>query len=190
MKNKAHDLVKRMVVLAYRIMCLILPVKKNRIVFDSSLGKTYSGNPRHIFEYMIENGYEQKWQIIWFYEEKPYDIPGYGTQVQYGRLRYLYYMATAKIWVFDCRQPEFLIRRKRTYYIQTWHGTPLKKLALDMEDVFMSGEKNIASYKKSFAENVSTWDYLIAQNPFASETFRRAFSLQKTMLEIGYPRNQ
>ncbi len=57
-------------------------------------------------------------------------------------------MATAKIWVFDNRQPEFLIRRKDTYYIQTWHGTPLKKLALDMEDVFMVGETDINEYKK------------------------------------------
>ena len=84
-------------------------------------------------------------------------------------------MATAKIWVFDNRQPEFLIRRKDTYYIQTWHGTPLKKLALDMEDVFMVGETDINEYKKHFAKNVQTWDYLISQNAFSSETFARAF---------------
>ena len=110
-------------------------------------------------------------------------------QVQYGRFRYLYYIATAKVWVFDTRQPEFLVRRKGTYYIQTWHGTPLKKLALDMEDVFMVGENDIDSYKEHFTKNVHTWDYLISQNPFSTETFRRAFDFRKEMLEIGYPRN-
>ena len=98
-------------------------------------------------------------------------------------------MATAKVWVFDTRQPEFLVRRKGTYYIQTWHGTPLKKLALDMEDVFMVGESDIDSYKEHFTKNVHTWDYLISQNPFSTATFRRAFDFQKEMLEIGYPRN-
>ena len=58
-----------------------------------------------------------------------------------------------------------------------------------MEDVFMVGEKDIGTYQKHFVENVATWDYLIAQNHFASNTFRRAFDFKKNMLEIGYPRN-
>ncbi len=180
---------KVVAVLFYRLMCLLLPVKKNRVVFDSSLGKSYAGNPKYIYEYLVSNGYDIRWDCIWFYENEKYNIPGMSRQVQYGRFRYLYYMATAKVWVFDNRQPEFLIRRKDTYYIQTWHGTPLKRLALDMEDVFMAGESDIDEYKEHFAKNVQTWDYLISQNPFSSITFRRAFDFHKEMLEIGYPRN-
>ena len=171
------------------MMCLIFPVKQNRIVFDSNLGKSYSGNPRHIYEALVSHGLDMKWDCIWFYENDTYNIPGMSRQVQYGRFRYLFYMATAKIWVFDSRQPEFLRRRKGTYYIQTWHGTPLKKLALDMDDVFMAGEKDIDTYKEYFVRNVSTWDYLISQNPFSTATFRRCFDFHKEMLEIGYPRN-
>ncbi len=180
---------KKAVVLIYRLMCLIFPVKENRVVFDSSLGKSYAGNPRHIYEYLVSHGYDMKWDCIWFYEVEKYSIPGMSRQVQYGRMRYLYYMATAKVWVFDSRQPEFLVRRHGTYYIQTWHGTPLKKLALDMDDVFMVGESDIDTYKEHFARNVHTWDYLISQNPFSSVTFQRAFDFHKEMLEIGYPRN-
>lgn len=189
MKTKIYKFVKKMVVLLYHLMCFILPVKKKRIVFDSSLGKSYAGNPKAIYECMVAKGYDKKWECIWFYESKKYDIPGEAKQVQFGRLRYLYYMATAKVWVFDSRQPEFLKRRKNTHYIQTWHGTPLKKLALDMDDVFMVGETDIATYKETFAKNVKTWDYLISQNPFSTETFRRAFAFEQEMLEIGYPRN-
>lgn len=189
MRKKLYQLVKQIVVVIYHIMCHTCPVKKNRIVFDSSLGKSYAGNPKHIYEYLMANGYDLVWDCIWFYEKAPYNIPGMSKQVRYGRLRYIYYMATAKIWVFDSRQPEFLVRRRGTYYIQTWHGTPLKKLALDMEDVFMVGETDIDSYKEHFTKNVHTWDYLISQNPFSTTTFRRAFDFQKEMLEIGYPRN-
>ena len=183
-----YHLVKQIVVLFYYLMCNLCPVKQNRIVFDSSLGKSYSGNPKHIYEYLMANGYDLNWDCIWFYENEKYNIPGMSRQVRYGRLRYLYYMATAKVWVFDTRQPEFLLRRKGTYYIQTWHGTPLKKLALDMEDVFMVGESDIDSYKEHFTKNVHTWDFLISQNPFSSETFRRAFDFHKEMLEYGYPK--
>ena len=189
MRKKLYQLVKNLVVVLYHIMCHVCRVKQNRIVFDSSLGKSYAGNPKHIYEYLMANGFDLVWDCIWFYEKEKYDIPGMSKQVQYGRLRYIYYMATAKIWVFDSRQPEFLVRRKGTFYIQTWHGTPLKKLALDMEDVFMVGENDIDSYKEHFARNVDTWDYLISQNPFSTNTFRRAFDFHKEMLEIGYPRN-
>ncbi|WP_026834542.1 CDP-glycerol glycerophosphotransferase family protein [Eubacterium xylanophilum] len=182
-------LVKKIAILLYRILCVIFPVKQNRIVFDSSMGRSYSGNPKAIFEYMVENGYTEKWECTWFYEDNPYPIPGDGFQYRYGRLRYLFYMATAKIWIFDCRQPEFLIKRKNCYYIQTWHGTPLKKLVLDMEDVFMANESDIESYQKTFVKNVQIWDYLISQNPFSTVTFRRAFAFEGEMLEIGYPRN-
>lgn len=189
MGKKIYQLAKQLVIVLYHIMCHVCPVKQNRIVFDSNLGKSYAGNPKYIYEHLMKNGYDLVWDCVWFYEDNPYNIPGKSKQVQYGRLRYLYYMATAKIWIFDSRQPEFLVRRKGTYYIQTWHGTPLKKLALDMDDVFMVGERDIDTYKKHFRKNVGTWDYLISQNPFSSETFRRAFDFKKEMLEYGYPRN-
>ena len=181
--------VKSFVIGLYRAMCVVLPVNKKRIVFDSSLGKSYSGNPRHIFEYIVENGYQEKWECTWFYAKAPYPIPGDGYQFRYGRLRYLYYMATAKVWVFDYRQPSWLIKRKNCHYIQTWHGTPLKKLVLDMDDVFMMNETDIKTYQNGFVKNVQIWDYLISQNPFSSVTFRRAFAYHSGMLEIGYPRN-
>ncbi|MCR5690875.1 MAG: CDP-glycerol glycerophosphotransferase family protein, partial [Eubacterium sp.] len=55
--------------------------------------------------------------------------------------------------------------------------------------VFMIGETDIDTYKEHFVKNVQTWDYLISQNNFSSETFARAFCFDKKMLEIGYPRN-
>ena len=189
MKAWIRIFVKTFAIILYRVMCVVLPVNKRRIVFDSSLGRSYSGNPRRIFEYMVENGYVDKWECTWFYEKAPYPIPGKGCQFRYGRFRYLYYMATAKVWIFDCRQPEWLIKRKDCLYIQTWHGTPLKKLVLDMDDVFMMHEKDLSSYQDGFVKNVGIWDVLISQSPYASDTFRRAFAFEKDMLEIGYPRN-
>lgn len=189
MSRKLYKLAKKAMILVYRLICVCLPVKKCRIVFDSGVGKSYAGNPRAIYEYMVSQGLDEKWECIWFYEKTPYPIPGACTQVPMKRFRYLYYMATAGVWIFDSRQPQFLKRRKNTLYIQTWHGTPLKKLALDLDDVFMSGETGIETYKKSFAENVRTWDYLISQNPYSTEIFRRAFDFHGEILEIGYPRN-
>ena len=49
----------------------------------------------------------------------------------------------AKFWVFDSRQEKMYVKKKDTVYIQTWHGTPLKKLALDMDQMDMAGNQNI-----------------------------------------------
>jgi CDP-glycerol glycerophosphotransferase len=58
-----------------------------------------------------------------------------------------------------------------------------------MDAVFMAGGTDIVAYKKNFTENSKKWDYLIAQNAFSSETFRRCFEFHGKMLETGYPRN-
>lgn len=188
-KKLVRGIAKGLVVSIYRVMNAILPLKKNRIVFSSSLGKSYAGNPKAIYERLVSEGLDINYECIWFYESKPYDIPGHNIQVKYRGIRYLFYMATASFWIFDARQPEFLRKRYRVDYIQTWHGTPLKKLGLDMDNVFMAGETGIEAYHESFRCNAATWDYLISQNPFSTEVFRRAFDFKGEMLETGYPRN-
>lgn len=183
-----RKIVKKAVVLLYKIMCH-LPVKKNLIVFDSNVSKSYSGNPQYIYEYLVKMGADKEYDIVFFYEKKPFDIPGSARQIRFRSLAYLYNMAVAKFWIFDSRQPAFLKKRKGVTYLQTWHGTPLKRLALDMKELHMKGEGDIDSYKKTFTENVKTWDYLIAPNEYSDKIFRRAFAFEGKMLDIGYPRN-
>ena len=189
MLSKIKRFLKKIAIIGYYLINHLLRIKRKRIVFSSSVGKSYSGNPRYIYEYIVRQKLDKEWDCIWFYESRPYRIPGKCKQVKYKTFKYLWYMATAHVWVFDGRQPAFLKKRKNVHYIQTWHGTPLKKLALDLDDVFMSGGLDIETYKKNFSDNAHTWDYLISQNPFSTETFRRCFDFKGRMLEYGYPRN-
>ena len=89
----------------------------------------------------------------------------------------------------DSRQMSIFKKRSENVFIQTWHGTPLKKLALDMHTLNMGDSKDLASYKKNFANDVLSWDYLITQNHYSTEIFKRAFNFEKEIWEIGYPRN-
>ncbi|MEG2775263.1 MAG: CDP-glycerol glycerophosphotransferase family protein, partial [Acetivibrio sp.] len=137
-KKILKKIIKKTAIILYNVMNQVLPVRKNVIVFNCSMGRNYTGNCRYIYEYMVENQMDQKYQCIWFFRDTKVSIPGKAKIVSYARLKYLYYMAVAKVWVFDCRQPGFLKKKEDVRYIQTWHGTPLKKLALDMDDVFMA----------------------------------------------------
>ncbi len=73
-------------------------------------------------------------------------------------------------------------------YIQTWHGTPLKKIGRDIESISIPGYTK-ESYDQSFTEESKRWDYLISPNSYSTEIFKRAFDFHGPVLEIGYPRN-
>ena len=169
-----------------------IAIDEKTILFQSSVGRNYTGSPRYIYEEMIEKGLDKEYKIAWVFEESVYndiELPGNGTKLDKSSLKFLLYSRKSKYWIFDTRQPNYLKKNKDTVFIQTWHGTPLKKLALDMETVDMSGNTDIEKYRKKFKRNTADWDYLVSQNSYSTEIFRRAFAFDGEMLEIGYPRN-
>lgn len=190
-KKTVRKFFKSSIVCAYNMLFAVLPVDKKCIVFDSSIGLNYTGSPRAIYERMVSLGLDREYNCVWFFQKGkvPDSVPGNAKIVRYGRLRYIYYMAKAGIWIFDARQPKFIKKKEKQHYIQTWHGTPLKKLALDMDSVNMARGNDIDVYKENFRNNTKTWDYLIAQNDYSVEIFKRCFDFHKTMLTCGYPRN-
>lgn len=85
--------------------------------------------------------------------------------------------------------PQFINKKHNQIYIQTWHGTPLKRLANDMKVVRMPSTTT-ARYKMNFHIETSRWDYLVSPNNYSTEVFQSAFWMdEERMLEIGYPRN-
>lgn len=165
-----------------------LPPKKNSIVFESFLGKQYSCNPRAIYEYLQKH--HPHFRMVWSVDKKftqyfeKNNIP-YVTRYS---LRWMFRMARAEYWVTNSRLSLWLPKPKHTTYVQTWHGTPLKKLAGDMEEVHMPGTTT-AKYKRNFFRESGKWNVLISPNAYSSEIFRRAFLFDKCLLETGYPRN-
>lgn len=182
-------IIKRIVLKWYRACIKLFPVNKNIILFESNLGRNYTGNPKAIYEEMVKQGLDSKYRCYFILEDMKTTIPGKGKKIKRSRLRYFFLFAVAGVWVSDSRLPKYLIKRDQCRYIQTWHGTPLKKLALDMDSVYMAGVSTLDSYKRNFLNNAQTWDYLISQNHYSTEIFRRAFAFDKDILEVGYPRN-
>ncbi|ADP34857.1 CDP-glycerol--glycerophosphate glycerophosphotransferase [Bacillus atrophaeus] len=84
-------------------------------------------------------------------------------------------MATAKYWITNSRLPLWLPKPKNTLSIQTWHGTPLKKISNDMDEVHMP-DTSTNKYKPNFLKEARKWDYLISPNSYSTEIFKRAFN--------------
>lgn len=162
-----------------------LPLKENWIVFESYLGKNYADSCKYLYRY-LEQQCPGKYKFIWVFREKRKDMEGSAVQVKYLGLKHFYYASRAKYWVNNMRQPIWRKKRKGQIFLETWHGTPLKRLVFDMEDVHSA----TATYKEDFYQQSRQWDYLLSDNPFSTEVFEKAFLFpREKMLEHGYPRN-
>lgn len=175
--------------MAFAVAGKVLPADQKLVVFESFLGKQYSCNPRAIYEYLQSHHPEYKmyWSV-----DKRHTSQFEGAGIPYLKrfsLSWLLKMTRARYWVTNSRLPLWIPKPKHTVYLQTWHGTPLKKLAADMKEVHMPGTTT-ESYKENFHAESSKWDYLISPNAYSSEIFARAFNVDTSkILETGYPRN-
>jgi len=183
-----RQIIKKFAVSLHHIF-LKLPVNNRVIFFESSVGRNYSGNPKYVYEELINQGLDKKFKCIWSLEDTDLEIPGNAKKIKRTGISYLYYLAVAKIWICDTRLPAFIVKRAETIYIQLWHGTPLKKLAMDMDVLSMSEEMELSEYKRLFKENTETWDYLISQSNYTTERFKSCFDFQNEILSTGFPRN-
>lgn len=186
-------IIKAILLKIYKIFFVLagktLPKNNNLIVFESFLGKQFSDNPRALYEYM-KRQYGEEYDLVWSVDRRYVDVFE-ENNIKYLKrfsLKWLLTLNRAGLWISNSRMPLWIPKPRKTKYLQTWHGTPLKRLALDMDAVLMPGT-DTESYKKNFTTESSKWDYLISPNPYSTEIFRRAFNFNKTMLETGYPRN-
>ena len=184
------QLIKNITIQLYKVLTYLIPTDKKIIIFQSSNGRNYTGNPRYIYEEMVCQGLDEEYECIWFLFDTSIEIPGRCKKIRNNYYTYFWYLMRAGFWVFDSRQPLYCRKKKSVTYIQTWHGTPLKKLALDMDRMDMGGSTDINDYHRQFLVTCKDWDYLISQNNFSTEIFRSCFAFKdRPILEIGYPRN-
>lgn len=168
----------------YRKLFLKTSVKDNWVFCESFFGKSYSDSPKYVYEYLQKN-YPGKYKFVWVIENKKTRIPYKHKKVRRFSIRYCYYLARCKYYIFNSRQPVWIKKRKGNVFLQTWHGTPLKRLVFDLEDINSATPR----YKKQTYKQSRSWDYLVAANKYSSDIFKRCFIYDKVMLETGYPRN-
>lgn len=187
LKLKRSNLTKKLYKKFFRIIGN-LPKKEKIIVFESFLGKQYSCNPRAIYEQIKQEHpeFDCYWSIDPQYKKQfeEFDL----QVINRFSIRWMLLMGRAKFWVSNSRLPLWIPKPKNTIYLQTWHGTPLKKLGIDIEEIHMPGT-NTNRYKRNFLSESYRWNYLISPNRFSTNIFQRAFCPGGEIVESGYPRN-
>lgn len=160
------------------------PMMEKTVLFESFFGGFYTDSPKYLYEQLIK-AYPGEYTCVWSYKDKKLDIPFARKQVKRFSFAYFKYLARAKYFVFNNRQPAWFNHREGMVFLETWHGTPLKRLTFDQEEV-LSASPN---HKELMYRSSRNWDYLISPNEFSTAVFRSCFMFDNTMLNTGYPRN-
>ncbi len=168
-----------------------LPIKNQTILYESFLGRNYSDSPKALFNYLLQEE-PDKWKHIWILNDK--ELVEASPEFQRSNVKvitrfswqYFYYVTVAKYFILNMRQPNYLEKKQEQVILSTWHGTPLKHLVFDMDNVTSANKK----YKRIFYEQSRKWDYLIADNKYSENIFTSAFMYpRENILTYGYPRN-
>lgn len=181
----------------YFLQTLSVRMDEKTIVFETFSGKSYSDNPRAIYEYMIGSEEFKGYSYIWIFKEpdryRNLERNDDTRLVRYGSRECNRALAVSKYWIFNYRALDHWIPGKDQVYVQCWHGTPLKRLGYDIEksDNAMNSQTEIRDkYKKDSAR----FKYLLSPCRFATERFISAWNLHEAgredaIIELGYPRN-
>jgi CDP-glycerol glycerophosphotransferase len=142
----------------------------------------FADNPRAIYEGVLARGLDDVTHT-WLCTEKTQDTfpPGVQTLL-YGTPEAAAALGAADVVVAnDCMSMQWT-KSPETTYLQTWHGTPLKRIHHDVRPVRPGWLDNAD-------RDVARWDMLLSPNPASTGRLSGAFGFHGPVHETGYPRN-
>jgi CDP-glycerol glycerophosphotransferase len=168
------------------------------IVFESFVGRNYSGSPRALYEAARTDPRFARSRFVWAFRN-PGHAAGFPaladprtTIVANGTADYYRAFGRARAWVSNSIIAPELVPRADQHYLQTWHGTPFKRIGLDVvatTETALNGKPEIDERYRVDAGKITTF---LSAAPFTTRVFASAFGLSAArgpFVETGNPRN-
>lgn len=170
----------------YRIFfnCLInllkifVRVNENVILFNCFGGQKFDDSTKAIYEYMIKNSKYDQYKIYWSFDApEKYELPR-GEKVKNNSFKYFIIALKAKYWITNSGIERGLkFKNRKTIYINTWHGTAIKKLGKDQHNT-------LCQFKTTKP------DIMYAQSQYDIDVLSGALEIEKQKFVLaGLPRN-
>ena len=166
----------------FKILGFFVGYDNHLILFNSYGGKKYDDSPKIIYEKLLQDSRFDDYKLVWaLFEPEKVSVPGRATVVKADSFKYFITALRAKIWVTNSSMERGLdFKKKRTICFNTWHGTPIKVMGIDIKDDNQSFRSKI---------NVRA-DVMLAQSKYDVDIFSHAFQLPVSCFHlIGSPRN-
>lgn len=174
---------------AIEVITKPIPLKKQRIVFNSSRNKRYNFNSKYLFEYFLNNF--KDYEVYFVINDKelnkkltdkigPYFID---TTTLSGIIK----ASRAKVWVCSVINTPYhqlpIIRNKKRIVYHIGHGVPLKKIALAEESMSLVQYVNRRVLTYAFS-------HVLSYSKDFTPVMKKAFNNKRAeYICLGQPRN-
>ena len=169
------------------------PISKGTVLYESFSGNGMLCNPEAIFRALLAAADQAHLKHVWAlsdlrrYRSTVAEFSGVPNVrfVRYRSSAYFRALATSEFLVNNATFPPDFGKRPGQVYLNTWHGTPLKRMGYDIQD----GALHTANTIRNFVAA----DYLLAANRFMTDQmYASAYKLKGVyhgkIIEEGYPR--
>lgn len=160
---------------------LVVKPDNKLILFNSFAGRKYDDSPKAIYEVMRKDKRFRGYHFVWaFHEPGQFDVKG-ARKIKTDGFAYFITALKSRVWITNSSVERGLnFKGKNTFYLNTWHGSPIKKMGND-----------IASDNQSFSsKGKNKTDIMNTQSEFEAAIFSKCFGIPKShFLKVGLPRN-
>lgn len=154
---------------------------ENAVFFESFYGRNASCNPLAIDRELARRapGAIRYWSVV----DLSVAVPEGAVPIVEGSPEWWRARGSARLLVVNDWLRRRFSRRNGQVVLQTWHGTPLKRLALHRPG--FDPRRMAAVFRES-----RRWNVLLAQNPYAARILGKAYAFGSRPIWVeGYPRN-
>lgn len=169
------------------------PLQEKAILFESFQGRKVACSPKAMFLEAVGNPAYREYTFIWsvrdplchrWLEQYP------NTRVvKYGTNAYRKVLATAKYWVTNATMPEYARPKESQVFIQTWHGTPLKRLGCDLEKT-ENHAQSLETIHRQYRTQGQRIAWFLSPSEFYTQKIGSCYAQgPEKFIPCGYPRN-
>jgi len=150
------------------------------VFFESFYSQVSACNPRALDARLaaLRPDLVRYWSTV----DASVEVPTGAVRVVEGTAEWWRARAAARLLVVNDWLRKRYRRRPHQRVLQTWHGTMLKRLALDRDGV--GPRTRLAVLRES-----ARWDVLLAQNDYGADRLRSAYRYRGELWVDGYPRD-
>ncbi len=164
-----------------KVIKLFVKTDKNLVLITSFGGKKFDDSPKCIFDAMKKDERFKNCKFVWaFHQPEKFNVEG-ADVIKTDTLKYFITSLKAGCWITNSSIERGLqFKGKNTFYFNTWHGSPIKKMGTDVQ-------QDNKSFK---TKSKSQIDIMTTQSDFEANIFSRVFCIPKqNFLKCGLPRN-
>ena len=167
----------------------VYPLAREKPLLDVALFETFAGkaagdNPGALCREMAgrdDHGLELVFSVL----DRSVEVPDGARAVVRFSAEYFELLGRARYLIVNASLPYFFRKREGQIYYQTWHGSPLKRIAHDRPHLdFFNWH-----HRRQLLVARDGWDCLLSQSEFCTRALRSAFRYDGPVMELGYPRN-